>query len=100
MRTYGVNQEFRIAKGICLHRKRRQIRFFSRKRFFLHHTCAICSELPSYLKAMILWGNYNVSGQVCCELINTREKVIHKKTSKMYFFFFNFLTVDHGTYIK
>ena len=28
MRTYGVNQEFRFAEGVWLHRKGRQIRFF------------------------------------------------------------------------
>ena len=29
MRTYGVNQEFRFDRGIWLHRKSHQIRFFS-----------------------------------------------------------------------
>ena len=28
MRTYGVNQDFRFAEGIWLHRKSRQIQFF------------------------------------------------------------------------
>ena len=47
VRTYGVNQVFRFVKGIWLHRQSRQIRFFSRKRTILLHTCATCSELPS-----------------------------------------------------
>ena len=51
MRTYGVNQELRFAEGICLHRKSLQIRF--KKNFFLHHTCAICSEQPSHIKTMV-----------------------------------------------
>ena len=32
MRTHGVNQAFRLVKGIWLHRKSRQIRFFFRKK--------------------------------------------------------------------
>ena len=31
MRTHGVNQAFRFVEGIWLHRKSRQIRFFSEK---------------------------------------------------------------------
>ena len=38
MRTYGVNQAFRFAEGIWLHRKSRQIRFFFTERPTLHHT--------------------------------------------------------------
>ena len=34
MRTYGVNQAFQFVKGIWLHRKSRQIRFFSEKDLF------------------------------------------------------------------
>ena len=51
MRTYGVYQLFRFVEGIWLHRKSRQIRFF-RKRPILLHTCARCSELPSYISTM------------------------------------------------
>ena len=52
MRTYGVNQAFRLVEGILLHRKSRQIQFFFRKRTNLHHPCAACSELPSYISTM------------------------------------------------
>ena len=53
MSTYGVNHPFQFAKGIWLHRKSGQIRFFfSRKRPILHHTCPICSKLPSYISTM------------------------------------------------
>ena len=31
MRTYGVNQAFRFVEGIWLHRKSRQIHFFTEK---------------------------------------------------------------------
>ena len=31
MRTHGVNQAFRFVKGIWLHRKSRQIHFFTEK---------------------------------------------------------------------
>ena len=51
LRKYGVKQAFRFFEGIWLHRKSRQIRFF-RKRPILHHTCATCSELPSYISTM------------------------------------------------
>ena len=56
MRTYGVYQEFRFVKGIWLHQKSLQIRIISRKRPILHHTCATCSELPSYINTMIIIG--------------------------------------------
>ena len=49
MRTYEVNQAFRFVEGIWLHQKIRQILFFSQKRPILRHTCAICSDLPSYI---------------------------------------------------
>ena len=52
MRTYGVNQEFRFAEGIWLHRKSLQIRNFSEKTF-LHHTCETFSEQPSHMKTMV-----------------------------------------------
>ena len=48
VRTYGVIQAFRFVEGIWLHRKSRKILFFFRKRPILLHTCAACSELPSY----------------------------------------------------
>ena len=38
--TYGVKQVFRIAEGIWLHRKSRQIRHFGRKRPILLYLCA------------------------------------------------------------
>ena len=44
----NVNQVFRFVKGTWLHRKSRQIRILFRKRPILLHTCATCSELPSY----------------------------------------------------
>ena len=54
MRTYGVNQEFRFDKGIWLHRKSGQIRFFFlRKIPFLHHACATFYEQPSNIKTMV-----------------------------------------------
>jgi len=53
VRTYGVNQAFRLDEGIWLHRKSRQIRHFFRKRTIVYHTCAACSELPSYISIMI-----------------------------------------------
>ena len=52
VRKYGVNQVFRFVEGILLHRKSRQIRNFCRKRPIFLHTCATCSELPSYISAM------------------------------------------------
>ena len=51
MRTHGGNQVFRFVKGIWLHRKSHQIRFFS-KRPSLHHTCKTWNEQPSYIKTM------------------------------------------------
>ena len=53
MRTDGVNQASRFVEGIWLHRKSRQIQDENRKRPILHHTCAICSELPSYICTMV-----------------------------------------------
>ena len=49
MCTYGVNQAFRFVKSIRLHQESRQ----NRKRPILHHTCATCSDLPSYISTMI-----------------------------------------------
>ena len=66
MRTYGVNQEFRFAEGIWLHRKSRQVRVFFRKRPFLHHTCATCFEQPSHMKTHGWWWHrcdFEISGQ-------------------------------------
>ena len=37
---------------IWLHRKSRQILFLFRKRPILHHACATCSKLPSYISTM------------------------------------------------
>ena len=54
MRTYGVNLEFRFVEGISVHRKSRKIRVFSWKCPILHHTCATCSELPSYMSTMTM----------------------------------------------
>ena len=53
MRTYVENQEFRFVKGIWLHQKRRQIRFFPPEITFFHHTRGKCSELPSYISIMV-----------------------------------------------
>ena len=40
MRTHLANQAFRVVEGIWLHRKSRQIRFFSLgKRPCFHHSC-------------------------------------------------------------
>ena len=54
MRTYGVNQEYRFVGGIWLHRKSRQIRFFSEITYF-----------PSYVRNMfwatILYKYYDVN---------------------------------------
>ena len=47
--TYGINQLFRFVDGIRSHRKSRH---FFRKRLILLHTCATCSELPSYISTM------------------------------------------------
>ena len=52
MRTHGVNQAFRFVGGIWLHRKSRQLRFFSWKWPNLHHTCATYSELLFYMITM------------------------------------------------
>ena len=66
--TYGVNQIFKFVEGIWLHKKSRQIRFFSRKIPILLHTCATCSEVPSYKSTMVqtvvikkieLWNVHN-----------------------------------------
>ena len=51
VRTYGVNRVFRLVEGIWLHRMGRQIRFFWERPILLH-TCATCSELPSYISTM------------------------------------------------
>ena len=51
MRTYGVNQTFRFIECIWLHRKSRQIRFFSENNH-LQHTYATGPELPSYISTM------------------------------------------------
>ena len=51
-RTYGVNQAFRYVEGIWLHRKSRQIKKLFRKRRILHHMCATCPELPSYISTI------------------------------------------------
>ena len=66
MRTYGVNQEFRFAEGIWLHRKSRQIRFFFGKDLSLHHTCATCSEQPSHIKT-IGWVRISSALLYCIE---------------------------------
>ena len=58
MRTNGVNEENRFVEGIWLRRKSRKIRKKNRKRPILHHTCAICAGLPSYISTM---GNIIVS---------------------------------------
>ena len=52
MHTYEVNQAFGFVKGIWLHRKNRQIRFFFVKRPYFHHSCATVNEQPSTLKTM------------------------------------------------
>ena len=52
MRTFGVNQVFRSVIGMLLHRKSHQILKRFRKRPILHHTCALCSELPSYISTV------------------------------------------------
>ena len=44
LRKYEVNKVFWFVEGICLHRQRGQIRFFST--YFLH-ACTTCYELPS-----------------------------------------------------
>ena len=51
MRAYGVNQVVRFVKDIWLHRKNRQTDFFYGKDILLH-TCAKCSEIPSYIRTM------------------------------------------------
>ena len=56
MRTHGVNKTFRFVEGIWLHRKSRQIRFFW-KILIIHHTCAACSKLPSYISSMAFMGD-------------------------------------------
>ena len=54
MRTIGVYQVFRFVESIRLLRTSRQ----NRKRPDLHHTRATCSELPSYIRAMLVrWIN-------------------------------------------
>ena len=54
MRTYGVNQEYRLVEGIWLHQKGSQIRVFSGNYRFLIHTCATRSDLPCYISTMPL----------------------------------------------
>ena len=55
MRTYGVNQEVRFVKGIWLYQKILKINFFflSREMPILQHTCATCSQPPSYISTMV-----------------------------------------------
>ena len=53
LRTYGVNKEFRYFEGCWLHRKSRQLQKKNRKRPISHHTCATCSELPSYISTIL-----------------------------------------------
>ena len=53
LRTYVVNQEFRFVEGIWLHRQSRQVPFIFRKLPILHHICATCSELPSYINTIV-----------------------------------------------
>ena len=47
MHTYGL---FRFVEGIWWHRKSRKSTKKFRKRPILHHACATCSELPSYIR--------------------------------------------------
>ena len=53
MRTHGENQALRFVEGIWSHRKSRQFRKKLLKRPILHHTCATCYELPSYISTMV-----------------------------------------------
>ena len=50
MRTYRVNQEFRFAEGIWLHRNSHLIRFFFGRYHFSHPTLATCSDQPFDIK--------------------------------------------------
>ena len=49
---YLMVAHFTSVEGLWLHRKSRQIREKNRKRPILHHTCATCSEVPSYISTM------------------------------------------------
>ena len=46
MRTYGIHQEVRFVEGIC--------KLSSNPKYLsiLHHTCAICPEIPSFISTM------------------------------------------------
>ena len=54
MGTYGVNQAFRFVEGIwfMIYDMSSNLIFF-RKKPILHHTCATCSEQPSYISSMV-----------------------------------------------
>ena len=49
---WGKSGISRFVKGILLQRQSQQIHFFSQKIPILLHTCATCSELPSYICIM------------------------------------------------
>ena len=53
MRTYGVNQAFRFVEDNWSYQQSRQTRFFFLGILIFHHTCASCSELPSYISTII-----------------------------------------------
>ena len=53
VRTYGVKQVSRFVDDIWLHRQSRHIRFFSREKPILQHSCATCSGLPSNICTMV-----------------------------------------------
>ena len=86
VRIYGVNQVFRIAKGIRLNRQSRQIRFFPKK---THFTSFTSSELPSCFSTM-KQGSLAVSlllVQACLQL--PRQLVVRTPDHKIkvrYFF--------------
>ena len=48
VRTYGVNQVFRLVKGFRLHRQSRQIRFFFVGKYLLHFMRATAQHVLSY----------------------------------------------------
>ena len=81
MRTHGVNQAFRFLKGIWLHWKSLQPDFVSRKTPNLHHTCASCSDLPSYISAMQISFLVQVSYSVVLIIDGNSEIGVHVKSN-------------------
>ena len=67
LRTYGVNQEFRFAEGIWLHRKSRRIPFYFRKKTFF----------TSYMRNMF-WATISYKNHAEGEEIMNTSMSVHK----------------------